>query len=410
MRRILLATGAILLAASLARAQPRTVQDYPGAWLPEFRVEANLVGSRIDNEDFQGELGNRMSVKEAGVGLRAYVDPFFRLDAVFSGEEGAGESEFGVEQVQATWIAAPLGTEWRFGKFQTSFGEYNDDDPDEHPQVTAPSIIENYWGEDDGYIDTGVNGNIYLPLPGADSHIFWLGAFNGENTVAFHGGAERRSVIFSRYEAFWQVGDISGVEFGASYLEGPNQRTREVELSGGNTGEFTVSGDTKMWNVHLEFDFSPGRRYLYSGFSLLGEYYWQRRGYDRNPDLETAVDPDVSLDRRETTEGYYLLGEYRLGRNWGVSARVDRSPILLAEFEEEGEGDEEGGIEAEPGAYTIYHPEEQEEAYSAMISYYPSDFTSTRFEYRHRNIGEEEVNEYWLQLQVLIGFERPDVF
>ncbi len=80
-----------VLSAQAVPGQPRRVTDLAQAWVPEFRVEANFTGSYIDNENYEGELGNRFSLKEAGVGLRSYVDPYFRFDFVFSGEEEAGE-------------------------------------------------------------------------------------------------------------------------------------------------------------------------------------------------------------------------------------------------------------------------------------------------------------------------------
>ena len=401
----------ILLAAPAVYGQPRRITDLSQAWIPEFRVEANLTASRIDNDEFEGELGNRFSLKEAGVGLRSYVDPFFRFDFVFSGEEQAGENgiefTFGVEQAMVTWIAAPWGAEVRLGKMQTSVGEYNDDDPDEHPQVTAPDVILNYFGEDDGYIDTGINANIYVPNPWDLSQIFWLGVFNGDNPVAFHGGKERRPVYFTRYESFWELGALTGTELGLSYLAGSNSRTSVVGAE-----SFAVKGETRMLNIHWEFDYRDPKRYLYSGFSLLVEYYLQNRSYDKNSRLTTAASElkiPLETETDESTSGFYLLAEYKLGRNWGVGGRLDSSPVLLVDFEDSGTDEESDGDAQRAGVYTIYGNKNQT-ASSFVVSYYPSRFSTLRFQYTNRHIDDVTVNEFWLQLQVLIGFERPDVF
>jgi len=50
------------------------------------------------------------------------------------------------------------------------------------------------------------------------------------------------------------------------------------------------------------------------------------------------------------------------------------------------------------------------EAGSLILSYHPSRFTTIRGQYTNKRIGGDNWNEVWIQLQVLIGFERPDVF
>ena len=408
MKKVVWPLAVALLAASAAQAQQRRITDLAQAWVPEYRVEANFVGSSIDDKKFEGEHGNRMSLKEAGIGLRSYVDPHFRLDVVISGEESAEGSEFGLEQAQITWLDAPGGVEVRLGKFQTSFGEYNDDDPDEHPQVTAPELITAYWGEDDGYTDSGVSMNVYIPNPWDWSNILWLGIFNGENEAAFHGGGKRGPVYFTRYEFFWELAALTGLELGVSYLGGPNQRDSEVDVAGTPT-VFEVEGETRMFNVHFELDYRDPKAYLYSGFSFLAEYYQQTRSYEEDDDLTTAArTAGLDTDTDETTNGYYLLGQYSLNRNWAVGGRIDSAPLRLVEFEE---GEEEGEEEEDDvaGAYTIFG-DDGITAYSLMLSYYPSRFSTLRAQYTNKTIGDETVNEFWLQLQVLIGFERPDVF
>jgi hypothetical protein len=389
-------------------------QSYASLYSPEFRVEGNIVGALVDDADQRAGNGNanRISVAEAGVSMRSYVDPYFEFDLSISGGEGfEGESltsEFGIDQAFAIMLRDEWGFWARIGKQPTSFGEYNDEDPDEQPFVTAPDAIIQYFGEDDGYIDTGIEVNwnaVFLE----HSHIFWLGLLNGDNPVVFHNGVERKPVYFARYEFFHDFGPLTGFEFGLSYLRGLNRHLSEV----GND-VFIVRGETRFWNTHMEFNFQPAVDYLYSGFKINGEYFHQTRGYFKNADLNAASSAaGVSSKREETTDGWYVTAYYKLSRNWDTSLRVDQAPQLLAEFDQAsapaasktGEVVRPAGL----GAYTIYGTDDIQ-AVSLTLGYHTSRFTTIRAQYTHKTLGSLDWNELWMNLQVLIGFERPDVF
>lgn len=419
MKRLLLVTLAVTCCAAPLLAQ-RSSQTYGSLFNPDFRVEGNIVGGFTDDPERFNEESNRFSISEAGVALRSFVDPTLQFDLEISGGEGLeGETrrgEFGVEQAYVTVLRNSWGFWARIGKMPSSFGEYNDEDPDEAPQVTPPDVILNYFGDDDGYIDTGINTNINVPI-GNTSHIFWLGVFNGDNPVLFHDGAERKPVYQARYEGFLEIASLTGFELGISYLQGLNRRKQTVDLDG-TAQEFAVRGETKMWNVHVEFNWQPERSYLYEGLEVVAEYYLQEREYFDNDNLTAAaiaagLDPG-GIETEETTEGFYVLAEYQFARNWGVAARIDRSPVLLAEFGEEEETGAAGGAggeggEEQAGPYTIYG-DEPVEAGSLILSYFPSRFSTWRIQATHKRIEDESWNEVWVQLQVLIGFERPDVF
>jgi hypothetical protein len=407
-------SGARTFAQETGPGERAAAQSYASLFSPEFRVEGNVVGGIIDDPERRAdnENANRISVAEAGIAMRSYVDPFFQFDLEISGGEGfAGETrtqEFGIGQAYATYLRDANGLWARIGKQPSSFGEFNDEDPDEAAVVTAPDAILNYFGEDDGYIDTGIEVNWNVPILDT-SHIFWLGLLNGDNAVAFHDGAERKPVYFARYEVFFDAGELTGMEIGLSYLQGLNRRDAAFEDE-----SYKVRGVTRMANIHFELSHQDPVRYLYSGFEITGELFWQNRAYERNAGLdarasEAGLDP-AAFDLEETTLGWYLLADFKLGRNWGLSGRLQQAPVLLVEFEEdEGGGGDEEDDGGDAGPYTIYG-DDTIDGVSLILSYSPSRFSTIRAEYSRKQIGEESWNEVWLQLLVLIGFERPDVF
>ena len=378
---------------------------------PEFRVEGTISAMTADDNERLGENGNRFSVSEAGISMRSYVDPYFSFEIELAGgdalEDGQVQSEFGFKRAFAVYLRDENGIWARIGKMPTSFGEYNDGDPDELAEVTAPDVVLNYFGEDDGYIDTGIEANVNVPIFDT-SHIFWLGILNGDNPVVFHGGAERKPIYFARYEFFFDFGPLTGFEVTTAYIQGLNRRETEV-----NGEPFTVRGETRMANLHMDVDHQPARTYLYSGWTLIGELFWQQRDYEKNDALEAAAAAEgldiADLDHKDDTWGFYLLGEIKLGRNWRAGLRADRSPVRLVEFSEEpsGESGDSAGVPSQP--YRIFGGDPVE-AGSLILSYHPSRFTTIRGQYTNKRIGGDNWNEVWIQLQVLIGFERPDVF
>ena len=167
----------------------------------------------------------------------------------------------------------------------------------------------------------------------------------------------------------------------------------------------------------MEFNYQPEVEYLYSGFQINGEWFHQTRGYFKNATMDAAAKADgLNRDREETTDGWYLTASYKLSRNWDTSIRLDQAPQLLAEFVEGDSAPGTAGNEAVEedtpaglGAYTIYGSESIQ-AVSLTLGYHTSRFATIRTQYTHKTLGDLDWNELWINLQVLIGFERPDVF
>ena len=166
------------------------------------------------------------------VGFRAAVDPFAVFEAVFEGQrlveidlEGERESESAVELEVAhlTLPRLPLHLRGRVGLMRTSFGEYNDDDPEEFTQIDPPNVIVNLFGEEgEGWKDTGFNLNYQFGNPWSDklTHLLWFGLYSGDNDTAFDGGNSDRPVYFARAETFFELGPRAGAELGISFAAG----------------------------------------------------------------------------------------------------------------------------------------------------------------------------------------------
>ena len=328
---------------------------------PDIRVEVNFVGNRTFNGEGPGAeaeiLRNRFTVKEVELGFQASVDPYARADVFFSGENLLGdESEVGLEEAWLTLIRLPLGAQARLGKFRSLFGEINDRDPAEFPFVDRPLVLTNLFG-DDGDIETGIVSNFVIPNPWNTHLLFWLGIYNGDNPVAFHGGEARKPAYFSRLEVFRELGPSSGLEIGTAVITGVNDPE----------GEFR----TTMENVHFELEWKHPVLSQYKSFDWVGEVFLSQR---------------EGIQGTEDSIGLYTFAQYQLSRRWFVSGRYDYSQLPT-------------------------DSSSREWAASGIFSFKPSRFSTVRVQYKHidRNF-DENVDEVFFQFRFVIGFERPEPF
>ena len=434
------------LRQSLAGQQLRL----PGALMlnPEMRVEGNFQGSYLAGglarrAEQEGFSNNRFNLREVEVGFRASVDPFAVLEAVISaqhlaeiefedGEEELeappGEVEF--EEAHLTFARLPFSLRSKIGLMRTSFGEYNDDDPDEFPQVDAPNIITQLYGDEgEGWKEPGINVNYQFASPFSEkmSHVLWFGLYSGENGTAFHGGNLTKPVYFTRLELFYEAAPRAGIELGLSFARGKHgffgSEEEEEEDNGNGNGHDNGNGmgpvvaddhddddddddngvefedllgnqyNSQLMNVHFEFDWQPPLYSLEQSFSLLAELFYSR--VERH---------DGTLSQL----GGYALTQYALSPNFAIGARLDMVNCpgfynsLCANLNVD-EDDEALGIDE--------IEDRSEWAISPIISFSPSPFLTLRAQYKHthRNYAEDS-QEFLLQALFIIGYERSDVF
>ena len=421
----------------------------PGALMlnPEMRVEGNFQGSYLAGglarrAEQEGFSNNRFNLREVEMGFRASVDPFAVLEAVISaqhlaeiefedGEEELeappGEVEF--EEAHLTFARLPLSLRGKIGLMRTSFGEYNDDDPDEFPQVDAPNIITQLYGDEgEGWKEPGVNVNYQFASPFSEkmTHVLWFGLYSGENGTAFHGGNLTKPVYFTRMELFYEVAPRAGIELGLSYARGKHGLfslgEEEEEEGNGHDDDNDLDHmagddddddhdhdddddgvefeallgnqyDSTLMNVHFEFDWQPRLYYGENSFAFLGELFYS------------------SVERHDGTLnqiGGYALAQYALNANFAIGARVDMVNCpgfynsLCTRL----------GVDEDDEALGIDELKDRHEwAFSPIISISPSPFLTLRAQYKHtyRSYAEDS-QEFLLQALFIIGYERSDVF
>lgn len=357
--------------AAAAPAQSQTAEVPPGAAgaggpsgvLPIYG--AATAASKIFNPDiavignFLGAAGRNpinpspaLELPESEASLQAIVDPYARADFFLAfGEEGVD-----VEEGFLTFPAVPGGLLVKVGKMRAGFGKVNTLHSHQVPWTDRPVVIDNLLGGEEGVSDAGVsvarlitNPWIFLEATGQ--------VYRGDSGDIFHSSTRGDLGYVGHLRGYQDLTESANVDLGVSYARGHNAAgvIDDVEV-----GRFT----TDLWGADATVRWRPLRRAIYRSFIGRSELVWSRRGQPAGA---------------ERAFGYYVSGDYQFARRWFVGARYDRS-----ERATDATLRDDGG--------------------SLLLTYWPSEFSQIRGQYRRTKYAEgENANELLFQFQFSIG-------
>jgi hypothetical protein len=327
----------------------------PAGALPVYGTTTS--GSKIFNPDvavignFLGATGTNpvseqptLALDEAELSLQAVVDPYARADffLTFSPEE------VGVEEGYLSFTELPGGFLGRVGKFKATFGKVNTFHPHTLPWTDRPLVSLNLVGGDEGIAQSGLGLSRLIP-----NDLIFLEA-TGEvsfgSTDVFDSPERSDLSWLGRLRAYTDLSDSANLELGGSVMYGTN--------------DLGPGAHTRLIGTDLTFRWRPLRRAIYRSFLARTELVWSRR------DLEAG---------RADSFGFYVQGDYQLARRWFAGARYDWS-----ERADDASLRDKGG--------------------SLVLTFWPSEFSQVRGQYRHIRYGEgETANELLFQFLYSIG-------
>jgi hypothetical protein len=334
----------------------------PGGTLP---VYGNVAGnSKIFNPDisaigdFVGAAGKSpgggepaLELHEAELGFQAIVDPYARADFFLT----YGDEEVGVEEGYVTFPAVPGGLLARAGKMRDAFGKIDAMHIHVLPFVDRPLVTQNLTGGEDGMADYGVSLARLIPNP-------WLfleatgQVYRGRSEV-FSGDKRSDLAYVGHLRAYRDLGDSSNVDLGGSFAWGTN-----------DSGE---GYHTRLLGVDATYRWRPLRRAIYRRFLGRTELVWSRREEPSGP---------------QDAFGFYAMGEYQFARRWIAGGRLDYS------------GEATAASVVDKGG-------------SVFLTYWPSEFSQIRTQYRHTRYGDARVsNDFLFQLLFSIGAHGAHAF
>jgi hypothetical protein len=239
---------------------------------------------------------------------------------------------------------------------RAAFGKVNTLHSHVLPWTDRPMVITNLVGGEEGISDAGMsvarlitNPWIFLEATGQ--------VYRGDSGDLFHSSKRGDLSYVGHLRAYEDITENTNVDFGASYSRGHNAAgvRRDVDV-----GRFM----TDLWGFDTTVRWRPLQRSIYHSFVGRSELVWSRRG---------------QFTGREDAFGYYVSGDYQFARRWFMGARYDRS-----------ERADDAGL--------------RDDGWSLPLTYWPSEFSQVRGQYRRIRYAEgENANELLFQFQFSIG-------
>ena len=323
-----------------------------------------VTGSKVFNPDiavigdFLGAGGRNLidpqpalEMHESEAAFQAVVDPYARADFFIS----FGESGVDLEEGFLTLTELPGGLLTKVGKMRAAFGKVNTLHNHVLPWTDRPLVTRNLVGGEAGIDDAGIsvarlisNPWIFLEATGQ--------VFRGDSGDLFKTSRRGDLSYVGHLRAYQDITESSNIDLGFSYSRGHN----DAAVAGDASDSFT----TELYGVDATFRWRPLQRSIYHSF--VGRTEWVRSRRDQ---------PDGLQD----TNGFYVSADYQVGRRWFAGARYDRSGRAV-----DASLTDTGG--------------------SVIITYWPSEFSQVRAQYRRTNYAlAESANELLFQFQFSIG-------
>jgi hypothetical protein len=315
---------------------------------PDIAVIGNFLGAAGKN-DVNPAPAFEMNEVEAT--FQAVVDPYARADFFFAFSPEGVEIEEGF----LTLTSLPGGLLAKVGKLKQQVGKVNTQHSHILSWVDRPLANRNLLGGEEGLADSGISLSKLIPNPAlfleATGEIYQ----GSSGVFASHKRGDISWV--ARMRGYRDLTEATNVDIGASYARGSNDVGSDFK--------------TEIFAVDAAVRYRPLQRALYRRFLGRTELFWSRR------EQETGINPAF---------GMYVSGDYQFGRRWFAGARYDWS---------------ERAIDS-----TL-----KDKGASALLTFWPSEFSQVRGQYRRINYAEGiKANEVLFQFLFSIGAHGAHVF
>ncbi len=317
-----------------------------------FNPDVAVIG------DFLGAAGRNtvdpvpaLEMHESEASFQAVVDPYARADFFLAfGPEGVE-----VEEGFITFPTVPGGLHTKVGKMRGAFGKVNTMHNHVLPWTDRPLVTQNLVGGEEGISDSGVSVARLVPNPW-----FFLEAigeiYQGDSEV-FTSETRGDLAYVGRLRGYQDLTESSNIELGTSIAYGKNELGSDFS--------------TRLIGFDLTYRFRPLRRAIYRRLLARTEIVWSRR---------------EQLDGPARAIGGYTAGDYQFARRWFGGVRFDYSE-------------------------RADDPAQHDKGISVLLTYWPSEFSQIRGQYRRIRYAEQETaNELLFQFLFSIGAHGAHAF
>ena len=337
-----------LTAVEVAEA-PTTTTAAPVA-AKALNPDLSVIGNVLGHAGDNPEERAPFAADEVEVAMQAFIDPYAKGFFAIA----VTPDEVDVEEGYAQFVTLPWGLTAKAGKTKATFGKANTWHTHQRPWVDQPLMLTRFLGEE-GAADVGLSVSKSIDNP-FGAFIEATGeVYSGDVEDVFGRGADNDLFYNAHLKFFRDLGENSNIEVGTSYARGT--------LPEGD-------GHNRMSGVDVTYRWKPLSRSIYNSFVAR---------------VEALANERADFDG--TLYGWYASADYQLARRWFTGVRVDGADRFFEEARF------------------------RDRAYSAMLSFSPSEFSLLRGQYRRTTLGDgPSFDEFLLQLQFSIGAHGAHTF
>jgi hypothetical protein len=315
---------------------------------PDMAVIGNFVGAAGSNTVAPLPA---LNLQEAEASFQAIVDPYARADFFLS----ASPEGLEIEEGFITFPTLPGGVLMKVGKMKAQFGKVNTQHSHVLPWVDVPLPMANLLGGEEGLNDSGISVSKLVLNP-----VMFLEAtgeiYQGDNDL-FKSHKRGNLAYVGRLRGYRDITEGTNLDVGTSIAYGHNDAGPD----------FT----TTVYGLDATIRYRPLRRAIYRRFIGRTELFWSRR--QQEPEQANAF-------------GAYVSGEYQFAQRWFAGARYDFSDRAA-------------------------DPLLRDKSGSLLLTYWPSEFSQVRGQFRHTRYAEgADANELLFQFLFSIGAHGAHVF
>jgi len=296
-----------------------------------------------------------LQMHESEVGFQAIIDPYARGDFFISfGEEGVN-----LEEGYITFTALPAGVVAKVGKMRSVFGKVNLMHNHVLPWIDRPIVNTNLVGGEDGIDDAGVSIERILPAPKGIFLEATGQVFRGDSADVFKASQKSDVSTVAHLRGYKDITESTNLDIGLSYARGHNDAGTNLVTPLSSTDFLT-----QLYGVDATLRWKPLRRSIYHSFVGRSEFIWSQRQQPL---------------REQRAFGFYTTADYQLKRRWFLGGRYDWSDrSRFANVTDKGS--------------------------SVVLTYWPSEFSQIRGQYRFTNYAENiKANELLMQVIFSLG-------
>jgi hypothetical protein len=338
----------------------------------------------------QGFTVQNVELTFAGV-----VDPFLRGDAnIVLLIDETGETVIELEEAYLTTLDLPFNLQLEAGQFFTSFGRLNPTHPHSWDFVDQPVVNSRFFGPD-GLRSPGVQLSWLLPLPFFAEVVVSAQNAQGETATSFRsepGEALGGRTLIER--------DVRGADdlLYLAHLRTSFDLAEDLSLIAGLSGAWGPNASaadtrTSIYGADLYAKWRPLSND--QGWPFVA---WQTEAMLRRYDAAQVIGAQGGATAAQVTLddiGLYSQLLWGFARPWIAGVRYDRAFGEAASF-------------ALPeGSYdTRQDPlRDSRQRYSAVLSYYPSEFSKLRLQYNYDRAQflAGGAHSAFLQFEILFG-------